>query len=54
MKIKKVNPVAKHSRNMSGAGAHKSKKTIKDKRSTERKKSWDITQKSQLLINWIG
>jgi|8_EtaG_2_1085327.scaffolds.fasta_scaffold11516_4 hypothetical protein len=26
MKIKKVNPVAKASRNMSGAGAHKSKK----------------------------
>jgi len=29
MKIKKVNPVAKHSRNMSGAGAHKSKKDYK-------------------------
>ena len=29
MKIKRVNPVAKHSRNRSGAGAHKSKKDYK-------------------------
>jgi len=28
-KVGKVNPVAKHSRNMSGAGAHKSKKDYK-------------------------